>query len=117
MRVNLQLITSPLPAGKLTGTETQVIGNSTYTKHGCLSALPRGPLLLEQADERRYETAIDYFNQAIEIDSNYALAYPAWLTHGDKVWRDPVTHAGENVGDAEAHALLIGCSDPASPRK
>ncbi len=45
---------------------------------------------------------IDYFNQAIEIDSNYALAYPAWLTHGDKVWRDPVTHAGENAGDAEA---------------
>jgi len=26
---------------------------------------------------------------------------------GDTVWRDPVTHAGENIGDAEAHALLI----------
>jgi beta-alanine degradation protein BauB len=26
---------------------------------------------------------------------------------GDTVWRDPVTHAGENIGNAEAHALLI----------
>jgi quercetin dioxygenase-like cupin family protein len=26
---------------------------------------------------------------------------------GETVWRDPVTHAGENIGDAEAHALLI----------
>jgi beta-alanine degradation protein BauB len=27
--------------------------------------------------------------------------------NGDAVWRDPVTHAGKNIGDAEAHALLI----------
>ncbi len=26
---------------------------------------------------------------------------------GDTVWRDPVTHAGENVGDVEVHALLV----------
>jgi beta-alanine degradation protein BauB len=26
---------------------------------------------------------------------------------GETVWRDPVTHAGENIGDTEAHALLI----------
>jgi beta-alanine degradation protein BauB len=26
---------------------------------------------------------------------------------GDRVWRDPVTHATENVGNAEARALLI----------
>lgn len=26
---------------------------------------------------------------------------------GDVIWRDPVTHAGENIGDTEAHALLI----------
>ena len=26
---------------------------------------------------------------------------------GDTVWRDPVTHATENVGNAEARALLI----------
>jgi lactoylglutathione lyase len=26
---------------------------------------------------------------------------------GDTVWRDPVTHMGENVGDSEAHAILI----------
>ena len=25
----------------------------------------------------------------------------------DSVWRDPVTHSGENIGDAEARALLI----------
>lgn len=26
---------------------------------------------------------------------------------GDTLWRDPVTHSGENIGDTEAHALLI----------
>jgi beta-alanine degradation protein BauB len=26
---------------------------------------------------------------------------------GDTVWRDPVTHAGENIGNAEIHELLI----------
>jgi beta-alanine degradation protein BauB len=26
---------------------------------------------------------------------------------GDVLWRDPVTHAGENIGRAEAHSLII----------
>jgi len=26
---------------------------------------------------------------------------------GDTLWREPVTHAGENIGNTEAHALLV----------
>lgn len=26
---------------------------------------------------------------------------------GDVVWRDPVTHRGENIGTTEAHSLLV----------
>ena len=26
---------------------------------------------------------------------------------GDALWRDPITHAGENIGNTEAHALLV----------
>jgi quercetin dioxygenase-like cupin family protein len=26
---------------------------------------------------------------------------------GDVLWRDPITHAGENIGITEAHALLV----------
>jgi beta-alanine degradation protein BauB len=26
---------------------------------------------------------------------------------GDFIWREPVTHTGENIGNTEAHALLI----------
>ncbi len=26
---------------------------------------------------------------------------------GEALWRDPVTHFGENIGSAEAHALLV----------
>ena len=26
---------------------------------------------------------------------------------GEFVWRDPITHAGENIGNAEAHVLLV----------
>jgi quercetin dioxygenase-like cupin family protein len=26
---------------------------------------------------------------------------------GDVVWRDPVTHRGENIGNTEAHSLLV----------
>ena len=33
---------------------------------------------------------------------------------GDVVWRDPVTHRGENVGATEAHSLLV---EPKSPCK
>jgi beta-alanine degradation protein BauB len=33
---------------------------------------------------------------------------------GDVVWRDPVTHRGENIGTTEAHSLLI---EPKSPCK
>jgi quercetin dioxygenase-like cupin family protein len=31
---------------------------------------------------------------------------------GDTLWREPVTHAGENIGDTEAHALLIEPKNP-----
>ncbi len=33
---------------------------------------------------------------------------------GDVVWRDPVTHRGENIGTTEAHSLLV---EPKSPCK
>lgn len=26
---------------------------------------------------------------------------------GEVLWRDPVTHAGQNIGDSEIHALLV----------
>lgn len=30
---------------------------------------------------------------------------------GDTLWRAPVTHAGENIGNTEAHALLVEPKD------
>jgi quercetin dioxygenase-like cupin family protein len=31
---------------------------------------------------------------------------------GDAVWREALTHSGENVGDTEIHALLIEIKNP-----
>lgn len=31
---------------------------------------------------------------------------------GDTLWREPVTHSGENIGNTEAHALLIEPKNP-----
>jgi hypothetical protein len=28
-------------------------------------------------------------------------------TVGDALWRNPITHTGENIGNTEAHALLV----------
>jgi beta-alanine degradation protein BauB len=32
---------------------------------------------------------------------------------GETIWRDPTTHAVENVGDTEAHAIAIDVKTPA----
>ena len=32
---------------------------------------------------------------------------------GETIWRDPTTHAVENVGDTEAHAIAIDVKNPA----
>ena len=32
---------------------------------------------------------------------------------GETIWRDPTTHAVENVGDTEAHAIAIDLKSPA----
>ena len=32
---------------------------------------------------------------------------------GETIWRDPTTHAVENVGDTEAHAIAIDLKTPA----
>jgi quercetin dioxygenase-like cupin family protein len=31
---------------------------------------------------------------------------------GDTTWRDPVTHAVENIGDTEAHAIAVDLKTP-----
>jgi quercetin dioxygenase-like cupin family protein len=34
------------------------------------------------------------------------------VTTGEAVWRDPVTHAVENIGNTEAHAIAVDLKTP-----
>ena len=51
-------------------------------------------------------------------DANIRTTFPDGKTAedfrraGDTLWRDPVTHSGENIGNTEAHALLIEPKNP-----
>jgi quercetin dioxygenase-like cupin family protein len=36
---------------------------------------------------------------------------------GETIWREPVTHAVENVGDTEAHAIAIDLKTPGRQKK
>jgi len=38
-----------------------------------------------------------------------SVAYPS--KKGDVIWREPVTHSGENVGSTEAHYLAVELKD------
>jgi quercetin dioxygenase-like cupin family protein len=36
---------------------------------------------------------------------------------GETIWREPTTHAVENVGDTEAHAIAIDPKTPGQQKK
>ena len=51
-------------------------------------------------------------------DAKLKFSYPDGRTEertaatGETIWRDPTTHAVENVGDTEAHAITIDLKTP-----
>jgi quercetin dioxygenase-like cupin family protein len=54
-------------------------------------------------------------------DAKMRTTYPAGRTEetaggaGEAHWRNPVTHAMENIGNTEAHALVVEVKTPCKP--
>ena len=49
-----------------------------------------------------------YFTDAkMRVSSPSGKTTEAFSKAGDVVWRDPVTHAAQNIGNNEVHSLLI----------
>ena len=129
--------TAYLLVGRLTGA---VLAAATFAATGGAAwgqdAAKLASQMYHVISENQHYRVIDYHLKAGEKEPTHShpngvLVY--WFTNakmrttltdgrisesmskvGDVVWRDPVTHRGENVGVTEAHSLLV---EPKSPCK
>ncbi|PYL80838.1 MAG: hypothetical protein DMF23_15505 [Verrucomicrobia bacterium] len=66
------------------------------------------------------KTSPQYYKVLLENDQVRVLEYrlkAGDCCRGETIWRDPTTHAVENIGDTEAHAIAVDLkrSGPHSP--